>query len=223
MSQQRDFPYLQSVYYALTTFIDHFSLFFPLSCIWAVLFIIFEYAIKPLVSTLGIVLPFGHFIAAALCMLLLVSLIILFQYQLLIASLSLYKREPLDPMELFSKEHPLLMKFLKARLIFLVKVFLGLLLAIVPGLYLASQYYFSGFSLLAHEENFIPQDAYRASVLSQGCQWQLLFVFLVHASCLILFFSRLGFLAADIFLLPITALIEVHLYYTLKASSQEPL
>ena len=222
MHHHRAFPYLQSVYFALTTFIDHFSLFFPLSAIWAAIFFAFHLVTLPLflfTAKWSVAL----FFLGALHFFLTLGLLIIFHYQLLTAAVSLYKIKPITLEQTLVPDPLLLIRFFIARLLFMLKVLTGLVLFIAPGLYLAAHYYFSGFFLLTGAINTVTDDSLRATNLVQGSEWQMLFVFLVHASCFAFFFLPLGFYIADFFLLPLIALIEVHLYYSLKVSSQTPL
>ena len=221
MPHQRAFPYLQSVYFALTTFIDHFSLFFPLSAIWAALFFIVHLVMWPLFLCTAN-WPLGVSFLGALYFLLTIGLLIIFQFQLLTKALSLYTIKPISLEQIILSDPLVLVRFLIARLLFMLKVLIGLLLFIAPGLYLAAHYYFSGFFVLTRDINTITDDALRATDLVAESEWQMLFVFLVHGSCFAFFFSPLGFYCANFFLFPVCALIEVHLYYTLKVSSQAP-
>lgn len=97
---------------------------------------------------------------------------------------------------------------------------IGYILFFVPGLYYASHYYFSGLPLLAQDTQSIKEDAELAYTICKGLAWQMVFVFLVHTAAIALLFTRIGFFISVLFLIPVISLIEVHLYYTLKASSK---
>lgn len=107
-------------------------------------------------------------------------------------------------------------KFLAGQIFFLLLVLTGLLLLVVPGLYLVARYALFGFCMAAGETNLI--QAFRQSaILSTGTWLQLLRVF---AALLLLNLLGACLLGLGLFLtIPVSALATTAIYRLLKSRS----
>jgi hypothetical protein len=135
--------------------------------------------------------------------------------------------------------------FFLARWSYYLKVFLGLVLLIVPGIYFAIKYYFAGFPLAQKTASTIGDDAHKTAVITDGARMKLFwFSLIVTGLGLIIAFVLLPLLINPLtsyltettrmiinlsiwhilatFLSPIKQLMEVSIYKQLKEVSSQP-
>lgn len=162
-------------------------------------------------------LPFSFLYAGSLILFLFFFFIyyFMYEYQLIRLSMSLYTGSSLTFRQLFSLSEGTLPSYMVARIIYGLRVILGLILFIVPGIYWACKYFFAGFSLVEKSSITIKEDTALSLKLSSSVMWQLLFV-------LILISLSMSVAIVYLFLLrPIVVLTETYLYFSLKSFETE--
>lgn len=134
-----------------------------------------------------------------------------YQYQLIRFSIALYEGRPLSWTDIFSWDSGQLIQFSCARFIRYIKIALGLILFIVPGIYFMLKYYFAGYSLLDGTSKTVGEDIRLNAHLSQG-------IFLEIGFFAILLWALSSLVAIIMFFpLPIVYLTSVHAYKQLTA------
>lgn len=115
--------------------------------------------------------------------------------------------------ELFM-QYPLLLKYLGASIIYGVAVAIGLVLLIVPGVYLAIKYAFFGF-VMVDKKTSIMDSLKTSAKLTEGMKWELLGFGVVM--CVINILGALALVIGLLITVPITLMASVYVYRKLEA------
>lgn len=143
---------------------------------------------------------------------------IIFDIGLINIALKINDKQKVEVEDLYSK-YNLILKYLIASILYGLMVGLGLILLIIPGIYLALRFQF--FSYLIIDKNLGPIEALKqSSKMTRGVKLQLLLFGIV--SGLINMVGVLALIVGLILTLPTTAIAQAHVYRKLlaKASSQ---
>ncbi len=133
-------------------------------------------------------------------------------YQFIRYGLSFYERRSLTSGDFFNVDFTQFLKFMGARALYTIKIILGFICLIIPGLYLATKYFFSGFSLVDNKTHSIHEDKKIALSLSKNIMWSIFFFTVITG---LLFYTLTGFIT--VFLVPIPVLAQVHAYKKLSS------
>ncbi len=139
-----------------------------------------------------------------------------YYYQLIRYGLSFYEHTPLKWSDFFGFDFTQFLKFIGARLLYVIKIILGLICLIIPGLYMVAKYFFSGFSLVDDKTHSIHEDKKMAAALSSEIMWSVFWFAVITG---LLFGALSGFIT--IFLAPIPVLAQVHAYKKLSSYYEE--
>ena len=127
--------------------------------------------------------------------------------------------------DVFSTTH-LLFSYIGASLLYLLIVFGGLLLLIVPGFVWLVSYWLFPYALIDKEDGALAALS-EAKRISQGARWYLFLFILVsiilNISGIVIFFGTPLFFIGPFFMIPITTVAAAHIYRALqKRAEQEP-
>lgn len=114
--------------------------------------------------------------------------------------------------ELFM-QYPLLLKYLGAAIIYGVAVAIGLVLLVVPGIYLGIKYAFFGFVMVDKKTSIM--DSFKTSAkLTEGVKWELLGFGIVM--CVLNILGAIAILIGLFVTIPITLMASVYVYRKLE-------
>ncbi len=192
MAQEKTFSYTEAFKFAAHTFIDNVKLFLTflliaigVYCSGVVLFagIFFLKAawIKPwsLALILRLIVERNPFLITTSLGFALFSYIlwIYYMYQVLRAGFALYNKKEVHWKDFFDAPH--FFRFLGAMTLFILKIIAGYILFILPGLYITTKYWFTGFSLIDNSSQSIREDATHAYQISKHALWPILGFWLI--------------------------------------------
>lgn len=101
-------------------------------------------------------------------------------YQLICMGFALHKGEALTIKKAFSVSIKNFFLYYAARILLSIKMFLGFILFIVPGIYFGLKNFFAGFSLVDDPEKTLSEDAAMSHILTEGVKWRLMLVYCVQ-------------------------------------------
>ncbi|MEX0848770.1 MAG: hypothetical protein WD055_00915 [Candidatus Dependentiae bacterium] len=168
--------------WAFKEFFDHITVFIKLFFLTALLVLIVG------ITTLGLGLPFLFFYIT-LCY--------------IKVSYLLYQQQPVTLRQFFI-DWKTFIKGLAALILYTILVNIGLILFIIPGLYLASRYYYIEYCIVL-DKSSITESFHCSDHLTKHARW--------HGLLLLLCATILG---ATIIFLPVAALMNVHAYNARK-------
>ena len=138
------------------------------------------------------------------------------EFQLLRFAHTYYQNKTITLSELFTIKGTPFFKFWAARALYWLKIILGFILLVIPGIYFAYTYMFSGYSILEGKTTSIGEDARISAKLTSTVKWRLFLAIMLPP---LLFAGTRGLII--IFMGPISVLIMYHLYEQLKASATQ--
>lgn len=101
------------------------------------------------------------------------------EFQLLRFAKAYYAGNSLTLTELFTLKDTVFLKFWAARVLFYLKIIAGLILLIIPGIYIIYTYCFSGYSLFDGTTDSIGEDARMSADLTHSVKWRIFFAVLL--------------------------------------------
>lgn len=110
-------------------------------------------------------------------------------------------------------QYPLLLKYLGASIIYGVAVAIGLVLLVVPGIYLAIKYAFFGF-VMVDKNTGIMESLKTSAKMTDGVKWELLGFGVVM--CIINILGALALMIGLFITVPITLMASVYVYRKLE-------
>ncbi len=249
MAQNKTFSYTEAFRFAARTFIDNFSVFlsffaviFGLMCILIALDTGVKFWLHiPLEPSLGTDLSIikNNLLIIATGMVYSIFYYLLFfyyGYQILRAGFALYDNKVVQWKDFFAASH--FFRYLGAILWFTLKIFAGLMVFILPGIYIATKYWFTGYSLVDNRSHSIDEDAMFAAHVSKNVLWRILGLVFIYGFILMLWGLLIHQLSSPLFpspplrtlidqlfkiLLyqPLTFLTSIHVYKQLLSSSTQ--
>ena len=114
-------------------------------------------------------------------------------YQILRAGFALYDNKEVRWQNFFDPTH--FFRYLGAMLWFSLKFFAGLIFFILPGIYIGTKYFFTGYSLIDNRSHSIGEDATFAAHVSKNVLWRILgliFIYGFISGFTGVFINRLG-------------------------------
>ncbi len=138
------------------------------------------------------------------------------EYQLLRFASTYYEGKTITLTEIFTIRGTRFFKFWAARLLFQLKVVLGLILFIIPGIYFAYTYLFSGYAIFEGKTDSIGEDARMSAKLSHTVKLHLFFAIIIPS---LLFGAARGFII--FFLGPIYVFVLYNVYKQLQKATPE--
>ena len=131
----------------------------------------------------------------------------------------IYNKKPLSISELLSFDTKKIVGYIGALTLAYFKLFFGMVLLIVPGIYYAGRYFFAGYSILDGTTQSITEDTKNITNITQGVKLKLVGIFLVFNILPLLILKLLtGTIIPNVLLVPVTTLMYVHIYEQLKAA-----
>ncbi len=136
-------------------------------------------------------------------------------YQFIRFAFGVYNNKPLSLRELCSIDRKTFFPYVGALALAFIKISLGCILLLIPGLYYMGRYYFAGFSILDGTTDSIQQDMKRITQLTYQVRIKLICIIFLWVA----YFALLQFIGTRAFamlFLPLFWLINVHIYEQLK-------
>ncbi len=144
-------------------------------------------------------------------------------YILLKLGFALHKGETISVGKAFQHSAGEFFRFFGARLLFALKMIIGLFLLVIPGFYIASKYYFSGFPIVDGKTNAIGKDATLSGSMSQDNKWRILLVTYLSGmgGVIAVFILPLSIIFPPLIIvslltLPTMVLVQLHVYKQLE-------
>lgn len=228
MNETKNFSMTEAFKFGFSTFFENFMLFFKISLIFAGLYLalvgFLSTAWLPTVTSFSkdsfaFTLPTPHIVG------LLIAYGILFYllkeyyfFQIIKFGLALADKRNYTWKSVFDSKN--FFNFLVARSLFHLKVFLGLLLFIIPGIYLYCKYVFTGFPLTDGKAATTSADTDIVRKLTSGVRWKIFWFQMIIG--LLMWVAVAGIIT--LLIMPPLLLAEVHVYRTLMGyyQSQSP-
>lgn len=188
MNSLKSFSLSNALTAGFKTYIEHFALFakmtlaYILFCALADTLIVVSCALLYLYFLKGsIVSPLTLVLMVPLGLLLLLFLGVTqsyYHYQIIRFGLTLRRGQTPLWTDIFGTDGTF-QTFFFARLLYVVRIFLWSLLLIIPGIYQATRYYFTGYSIVDSKTTTVSEDKKVALSLSAGIEWSLLFLLIL--------------------------------------------
>jgi hypothetical protein len=227
MDQRKTLSYKAAFKFAFNTLVDHFGFYAKMYLLFAVLYFIivtiFASIAYPLAHRTPSIVEYKYLFSFPSYILsfyaplsILLSLIIAFIIQYYIAKIIK------SGLAYYSSEQSTLLPFntfityFIARFWYVIKMIVGFLLLIIPGIYIRYKYYFTGFSIL-DKGSSISEDSQLTTELTQNVKWQLFLFDLLRFALIVMLFAG----PFTFFLYPFFGLVEVHLYKQLLEHQQK--
>lgn len=232
MSKEKAFSYKQALKFSLNAFIDNFSFYFKvyliflgISTLLSISFIGFFYLAHQQVPHLLYFyrMPYQpgeitryFFKLSPLAFFIILMVKEYFHAALIRTSFIIYStNQKLFLRDFFSLSFDTFIRFFAARIWYYLKTIIGLILLIIPGIYIALKYYFTGFFIIEREAT-ISQDILMNRELTQNIKWSLLLLYiLLYTLTTVLV---LGVITLIVY--PLIPLIQVHIYNQLLYNHQ---
>ena len=186
MAHNKTFSYMKAFRFAVRTYIDNFSLFLSFFAV-AFGFMCILVALNAGIR-LGLHIPLGDPFMPALLgkspelsttsiLFLILSILyslfsMYYMYQVLHAGFALYNNKEVHWKDFFDATH--FFRYLGAMLWLFIKIFAGLIVFILPGIYIGTKYLFTGYSLIDNRSHSIGEDATFAAHVSKDVLWRIL-------------------------------------------------
>lgn len=236
MSTPKTISYSAAFKYGLITYIDNFMLFLKIFLCCALAYVVLFSALlftgiagwhmhwinfSPMPLWGGTYYMFEALPSITAALLLIKLLIFLlfeyFFYQMLKIGMKLYDNGSADWKEFFVLDTNLFFDFIVARMWYSLKIVLGLLLILLPGIYFGTTYYFTGFPLIDKKAHSVKEDALIAYSLASNF-WNLFWFAL-----LIMILSGFANNMFGLLFAPALILARVHAYKQLTSDTyKEP-
>ena len=128
--------------------------------------------------------------------------------------LALYDGKPVKWTSIFEIHN--FFTFFGARWLFMIKVFLGTVLLIIPGIYIGCKYFFTGYPIIDQSTELVSDDKEIAQEVTAGVRWKILWYGIV-----MMLLTALTYLfLATLLLLPVLFLSHVYVYRTLLGATR---
>ena len=250
MAQQKTFSITDSLKFAASSYIEHFGFILKFILIWGLIYAVlgigyagllrphfgplfWQWYANPAAFTSATALEFikaitpsqWGVIAGISFVFYTINLFLMtyFGYQLIQLGMGIYDGKRPTLSELFSFEGKRYFSFTGARLLYVLKVTLGTLLFVIPGIYFAFKYIFAGYSLVEGTSTTISNDTAVSAQLSDQVKVR---IFLATVGIGFLVGAITGvnpFYFYVLFLVPFFSFNSVHIYKQLKGyKPQEP-
>ncbi len=105
----------------------------------------------------------------------------LFSFQLLRLAKAYYEKKTLTISELFTMKGTRFFKFWAARALYYLKIVAGFILLVIPGIYIAYTYCFSGYSIFEGTTDELGEDARISANLTHQVKWRIFFAMVLQA------------------------------------------
>lgn len=222
MNQFKTFSISQAFSFGFSTYFENIGLYLKiaLACIACFLAAIFIGLISiPFVALTTppllflnpltlITMPLAALVSLLLYLFLIAALLEIYYYQMLHIGMLLYDKQPVTWHELFNLQFNTFIQYLSARFFYYLKVILGLILFVIPGIYFALKGYFTGYAIIDRKAHSLPQDKEIAYTLSAGIMGKLFLFAILLALCT----NILGMLLVAVLFMPIIYLTQIHVY-----------
>lgn len=222
---EKKLSYKEALLFAATAYIKNFKtfvLFFLINAgIFTLAIALFVLLINPVKITLLTSAGMFSFIELwnktsniflfALFVIILYVIWLYYLYQVIKAGLRIYHNQAIAWRDYFSVEFSHFLAFVVALSWYILKVGLGFLLLVLPGIYAAVRYWFTGFHLVENEKSSVSEDIKYALQASENRFWSIL-----GFSIILSLIARLSFF----FFHPISVLASVHAYKQLTIPEQ---
>ena len=195
MAHNKTFSYTEAFKFSILTYKDNFSLFLSFIAI-TFGFICFLMALDVGIK-LGLHIPLEPPAEMGLSIesLLIIAthivynifyylLSIYYGYQVLRAGFALYDNQEVTWKDFFVAPH--FFRYLAAILWFTLKIFAGFIVFILPGIYIAKKYWFTGYSLVDNRSHSIEEDAMFAAHVSKNVRMRILGLICIYGFIIIL-------------------------------------
>ncbi len=216
MNTKRTFSFKDAFTFATTAYIHNFITFLIMLAMWVGIEIIIlalsgaiGFGVGALTQFVSWKMPF--IIGLSVGGILSYIVATYYQYQITRAGFALYDNKNIHWRDFFESEQ--FTTYLFAMIWFHLKVILGLIVLIIPGIYLFIKYWFTGYSLIEHKTHTVKDDALNAELASQNARWSI--CYFAGITSLIYSITRLG----AFFLMPIGSMAAIHAYKQLSSSS----
>lgn len=220
MNQDKTFSISEAFKFGFSTYFDNFMLYLKIALasiacflgaiLLGLVYLTVVFEPIPFIASMNPTVLFIFRLAVCASFILSVlALVEIYHYQMLRIGMLLYEKKSVTWKELFYLNFDTFMQYLGARILYNLKVVLGLLLFIVPGFYFAIKGFFIGYAIIDKKALSIREDKEIAYSLSKAIMRKLFFFCLLISPWAYIFKILAVF---SVFFTPIVYLIEIHVY-----------